>query len=85
MAIETVEDFMAVAADNGVTFRIVSDGTGFRFAVGWPNGMDKALREDMLEWVDAHDKQLAETLIGMADEIRNGALGTTIIEPRTLQ
>ena len=81
MTIDTIDEFMDLAADNDVTFKIEATEANFLFAVGWPHVMDKGLRGVMQEWVDEHREELATVLMSMANEIRETKQGMTIITP----
>jgi hypothetical protein len=77
--IKTLDEFMDVAAENEVTFRVEATKHGIGYAVGYPHGMSKDQRAMLQEWVDEHREELSDFLFDMAEDIRDGATGTTII------
>ena len=79
MPINNLDEFMDAAAENEVTFRIDATKRGIRYAVGYPHGMSKDQRAMLQEWVDEHREELSVFLFSMAEDIKDGSTGTTII------
>jgi hypothetical protein len=79
MPINSLDEFMDVAAENEVTFRLDADKQGVAYMVGYPHGMDAKLREELKAWADANREELSTFLFNMAEEIKSGQTGTTII------
>ena len=79
MPINSLDEFMDVAAANEVTFRLDADKQGVAYMVGYPHGLDAKIKEDLKTWADANREQLSTFLLSMAEDIRRGETGITII------
>jgi hypothetical protein len=77
--IQTLDEFMDASAENGVTFRLDATKNGIAYSVGYPHSMSNELRGELIAWAAAHREELSDFLFNMADDIKNGATGTTII------
>jgi hypothetical protein len=47
--------------------------------VGYPHSMEAKVREELKAWADANREELSTFLYNMAEEIKRGETGTTII------
>jgi hypothetical protein len=79
MPINNLDEFMDTAAENEVTFKIDATERGIGYAVGYPHGMTEEKRAELMAWVEANREELSTFLFSMAEDIRDGATGTTII------
>jgi hypothetical protein len=79
MTINSLDEFMDAAASNEVTFRLDADKQGIAYMVGYPHGMTKEKRAELMAWVDANREELSTFLLNMADDIKRGETGTTFI------
>jgi hypothetical protein len=79
MPINSLDEFMDAAADNEVTFRLDATKHGVTYLVGYPHGMKTKLRAELMAWASAHREELSTFLFNLADEIKDGATGTTVI------